>query len=1111
VTDQPTVLAIDDTHEVLSLLTKILAKTGYRVLSANNGELGLAAALSNTPDLILLDIRMKGMDGLEVCRRLKAREETRQIPIILVSAFAESSEWIEGLHLGAVDYVTKPFQVDELRARVKTHLSLGLAQQALEKQTSRLGKVNEQLQLEIAERRRAEGELRESLERAERSRRALLSTLEDQRHAEGQTAERARQQALIAYLGQAALSGMDLSDLMGQAVRRVAELLDVELCKVLEVAPDHKFATLRAGVGWHDGLVGHATVPLGLDSQAGFTLQNKEPVVVGDLRTETRFSGPQLLHDHQVISGISTIIGTADAPVGILGVHTTRPRQFVANDVHFLQGVANLLATAVQGKLTEDALKQERSLYKDLVETQPAGVYRIRVQHRPNWSDGTWRDEVDTRYSVEMASSRFLEITGISQAEFTSNPGALPDRIHPEDRADFVRKNVDALANGTKFSWEGRICRGHETVWIHFESVPRTLQNGDQVWTGILYDFTQSRLAEAERKRLLAAIEQTGEVVFLTDTGGSIQYVNPAFTAVTGYGRDEAIGRTPNLLRSGKHSEEFYRDLWQTITEGRVFKGRIVNRRKDGTLFTEDATISPVFDIFGKVVNFVAVNRDITETLQLEEQLRASQKMEAIGVLAGGVAHDFNNLLSVVLSFTRFAIEGLEETDPQLADLVEVRNAGERAAALTRQLLAFSRKQVLEPQAFQLNHLVSELANMLRRLIGEDIALSCELQPDLGLVRADPGQIEQVVMNLVINARDAMPNGGKVTLETTNVELDEEYACRHVAVVPGSYVLLAISDNGCGMDLTTRQRLFEPFFTTKDKDKGTGLGLSTVYGIVKQSNGNIWVYSELGIGTTFKVYLPRLLDGQIQAEQREASLRPPVGNETILVVEDEEPVRRGTARMLEAAGYTVLLAANADEAIRIFTERKGKIDLLLTDVIMPIVSGRQLAAQLRARYAALKVLYMSGYTDNAIVHHGVLDPGTKFISKPFDPATLARKVRNALDGGANANANVATPAVRPISLSPKHRSVSTGETRSASETSSLVAEVRSLPTDIKIALRTAAVAARYDDIVALLDPLRVLTPALAGVILKHTKRFDYSRILKLLEEPGTGTDTKEPV
>lgn len=383
-----------------------------------------------------------------------------------------------------------------------------------------------------------------------------------------------------------------------------------------------------------------------------------------------------------------------------------------------------------------------------------------------------------------------------------------------------------------------------------------------------------------------------------------------------------------------------------------------------------------------------------------ERQLIQSQKLEAVGRLAGGISHDFNNLLTVILGYSDIMLRQLSQEHPLRRYLDEIVRASERASALTRQLLAFSRKQVMQPKVFGVNNVVSELEKMLRRMIGEDIELRVSLHPDLGNIKADPVQLEQVIMNLVVNARDAMPKGGKLTIETSNVYLDQTYATEHMSVEPGTYVMLAISDTGCGMDKDTRQRIFEPFFTTKAQGKGTGLGLSTVYGIVKQSGGNIWVYSEEGRGSTFKIYFPQVREEAEEYRRLTTKPEAPRGSETILLVEDADWVRKLARQLLERAGYRVVEASGAEEAIRIIdTSTNGtKIDLVLTDVIMPGMSGNDMSKQLLTKRPDLPVLYMSGYTDDAIVQHGVLEPGINFIQKPFSPDALALKVREVLDG-----------------------------------------------------------------------------------------------------------------
>ncbi len=405
-----------------------------------------------------------------------------------------------------------------------------------------------------------------------------------------------------------------------------------------------------------------------------------------------------------------------------------------------------------------------------------------------------------------------------------------------------------------------------------------------------------------------------------------------------------------------------------------------------------------VFGVLGMYEDVTEQRQAANDRNRLKEQLLQAQKMESVGRLAGGIAHDFNNLLTVILGHTELAAARLKPEDPTRLELSEIDKAAQRAADLTKQLLAFSRKQVLALRVIDLNRVVTHTHGMLRRLIGEDIDLVMALEEPLGSVKADTGQIEQVLLNLVVNSRDAMPKGGKLTIETSEVELDEAYSAFHFDVPPGRYVVLAVSDTGSGMDAETLSHVFEPFFTTKEAGKGTGLGLSTAYGVVKQSGGHVTVYSEPGVGTTFKIYLPRVEDAPEMDRGSSVHAALSGGTETVLVVEDDEAIRRLTCRALEAQGYTVLSAAGAREAIRVCEEHAGEIHLILTDVVMPDMSGRELAWSATALRPLVKVLFMSGYTDNVIVHHGVLAAGTAFLQKPFTPRSLSQKVREVLDG-----------------------------------------------------------------------------------------------------------------
>ena len=545
--------------------------------------------------------------------------------------------------------------------------------------------------------------------------------------------------------------------------------------------------------------------------------------------------------------------------------------------------------------------------------------------------------------------------------------------------------------------------------WASFAINALRDQEGHLVgFVRITHDITARRRTEEALRQsegsLRSFFDHAPFGIYRSSPGGKFLAVNPALVQMLGYESELEL-----------HTVDMGRDVYveaadrARITDASQNLDRLdvhaAWKRKDGTPITVRLTGRSVRDQAGELQHWEAFVEDVTPLRAAEQalreseaQLRQAQKMEAIGTLAGGVAHDFNNLLTAIACNSQSLLEDLDASDPHREEVEEIVKATDRAAGLTRQLLAFSRRQVLQPKVVDLNGVIRDMEKLLRRLIIEDIHLVTMLEPTLGRVRADPGQLEQVIMNLAVNARDAMPNGGTLTIETANVELDETYAERHAVVEAGSYIMLAVTDTGCGMDRATQARIFEPFFTTKPPGTGTGLGLSTVYGIVKQSGGYVWAYSEPGHGTTLKVYLPcsdDMVDHVNPTPQRNGHLK---GSERILLVEDEEAVRAVARRMLEKNGYTVLEARHGKDALLNFQQHEGTINLLLTDMVMPEMGGRELAERLTTIAPDLKVVYMSGYTADAVTRQGFAAPGAAFLQKPFTAESLARAVRGALDG-----------------------------------------------------------------------------------------------------------------
>ena len=659
-------------------------------------------------------------------------------------------------------------------------------------------------------------------------------------------------------------------------------------------------------------------------------------------------------------------------------------------------------------------LAEERKLLDMLAERLGHVLWRMRSAATLREREQRYRLLAENMVDVLWTTNQDLELTYLNPA-VRRVMGWAPEELIGTPLADCfeasafeplqaaIRRELDEAAGAAGVSLETEILhQDGSRVPVEFQG--RVLRDDQGVSTGLqgtVRDLTERLRAQAERESLIASMAHTADSIMITDAEGAIEYVNPAFLRVTGYSRDEVIGENPRILNSGLQDPAFYRDLWETLRGGNTWRGQFVNRRKDGSTFTEDASISPVFDWEGNILRFVAVKRDISARLELEAQLRQSQKMESIGRLAGGVAHDFNNMLGVILGNAELALATLDLSHPSHASLEDIHAAAERAATLTRQLLAFARKQTIQPVVLDLNDTISGMLKLLIRLIGEDIHLVWKPASNLWSVRMDPGQLNQILANLVVNARDAIGGVGEVVLSTGNVgceRLPAVISPGSVAPASGSYVRLTVSDNGSGIAPETLAHIFEPFFTTKDRGQGTGLGLATVYGIVKQNQGYIDIASVPGQGTTFRLYLPRAEDLEALAEDAGAAApQPPTGSETILLVEDEESLLRLSKHLLESLGYEVLATSDPDEALTLARAHAGRIDLLMTDVVMPRMNGADLRRQLGTELVP-RCLFTSGYTTDIMSRRGVGEDEIHFLQKPFDVLQLARKVRQVLDG-----------------------------------------------------------------------------------------------------------------
>jgi PAS domain S-box-containing protein len=820
--------------------------------------------------------------------------------------------------------------------------------------------------------------------------------LENARHYE-EAEQRRREAEVLAELARNVNASLDLDTVFQRVAEGARGLCGGDLAAIALRDPDSGTMAIRYGTGFRSGFAGVRIEPG--QGAGGSVIATGRPFRTDEYLADNRVAKDDAApaKDEGIVAQVVVPILTGGRVEGLIYVSNRTRRPFTDRDEAIILRLAEHAAIA----LGNAALLNREREARAAAETSDQ---RFRLAARAT-RDTIWDRDLLT--DAVTRNDGGLGIFGYSPEEAGSHAAWWLERVHPDDAPRLVA-GVRAAIDGTGESWtdeyrfrrrDGSYASVVDRAYLVRDEAGRAIR-----MIGAMADITPRKQAEEALKTQAQVLDAMAEGMSVTDPDGTIVITNPAFDAMFGYARGELVGQPVTVLNNlaPEESARLVGEVIESLETTGTWSGEFVNRRKDGSPFTSQASIKTV-ELSGRR-HWVSVQEDVTGRKQaeaareeLERQFLQAQKMEAVGQLAGGVAHDFNNLLTVIRGRSQMLLKRLDPKAPLRRHVQLIDGAADRAAALTRQLLAFGRKQVFQPRVLDVNAVVAATEKMLRRLIGEDIELVTALEPAVGRVKADPGQLDQVIMNLAVNARDAMPRGGRLVLETGNVELDETAVEGRVGLAPGRYVTLVVRDAGCGMDAATLARIFEPFFTTKEPGKGTGLGLATVFGIVKQSGGHIEVESAPGRGATFTIHLPRVEEAADASDPETPAAAVKPGSETVLLVEDEDELREMIGEMLEAAGYGVLQAGGGEEALQVAARHPGSIQLLLTDVVMPHMGGRELAERLATRHPALKVLYVSGYTDDRIGDHGVLDPGIALLHKPFTPASLTDRVREVLD------------------------------------------------------------------------------------------------------------------
>ncbi|MBI5569591.1 MAG: PAS domain S-box protein [Desulfomonile tiedjei] len=825
--------------------------------------------------------------------------------------------------------------------------------------TAQLNRANEELTAEVVQRTRAE----KSLIKANRA----LKTL--------------------SHSNQAAIRAESESALMTEMCRGIVEIGGYSLAWVgfaeqdaaKTVRPVTKYGTDSGSLdkmkfSWADDDSGRGPT--------GTCIRTQAPCVIHDVANDSNdISWRQEAGKLGYRAALALPLMENGTCFGALNIYAAQADAFDDEEVELLQELAADLSFGLTAIRTKQQVLELKEFYETILE---------------NINDGIWvSDEKDVIFYVNSAMAK---IAGAGKNRIVGPLGDFPESTPAQLHGSYLRAKeslipvyYDSLRFVTPLGRES-----FQSGWL----IPVVRQGRFAGMICTAQDITGHKRSEEAQKRLATAVEQAAETIVITDTEGTILYVNPASERSSGYAREEIIGTRTKDFMSSEQVGDFGADMWDTLAGGKVWSGRFVSKKKDGSLFHEEATISPVRDSSDNTINFVAVKRDITEHLKLAAQLQQAQKMEAIGTLAGGIAHDFNNLLTIILGFSEVLLAERQGNEPDYDDLKKILHAGKNGAELVQRLLTFSRKVEPKLVPLDLNRQIRQVERLLRRTISKMIEIRLDLADDLEEINADPSQMEQILMNLAVNARDAMLEAGTLTLRTENVVLDEEYCKYHHGTRPGQYVLLTVSDTGHGMDGETVEHIFEPFYTTKELGRGTGLGLAMVYGIVNQHHGYVTCYSEVGRGTAFRIYLPAVeRRGEDKPEKTE--MAPAFGTETILLVDDEESIRELGVRILGKAGYTVLTARNGNEALDMFQRERQSISLVIMDLMMPGMGGKECLKNLLQIDPRARILVASGYSGDASTREMVELGACGFVGKPFRMNDLLQQVRQALDNPAS--------------------------------------------------------------------------------------------------------------